>query len=102
MFKAKVTLGGDIPTKVRKTPRNHHHGHNPVRTRSVSVGTPNVVNGILPRPSYSRQRFGLQRTGGSRKWLGWSWRHINLLGECDFSGGKLEDSVRIKPQKWEA
>ena len=36
---------------------------------------------------------------GSRKWLGWSWRHINLLGGCDFSGGKLEDSVRIKPPK---
>src|ERR1700732_265242 len=28
-----------------------------------------------------------------------SWRHINLLGGCDFSGGKLEDSVRIKPPK---
>ena len=27
---------------------------------------------------------------------------INLLGGCDFSGGKLEDSVRIKPPKWEA
>jgi hypothetical protein len=29
-----------------------------------------------------------------------SWLHINLLGGCEFSGGKFKDSVRIKPQNW--
>jgi hypothetical protein len=29
-----------------------------------------------------------------------SWRHINLLGEYDFSEEKLQDSVGIKPQNW--
>jgi hypothetical protein len=28
-----------------------------------------------------------------------SWRHINLLGEHDFSEEKLQDSVGIKPPK---
>jgi hypothetical protein len=28
-----------------------------------------------------------------------SWRHINLLGEYDFSDERLEDSVGIKPPK---
>ncbi len=28
-----------------------------------------------------------------------SWRHINLLGEYDFSDGKLEDTVGIRPLK---
>jgi hypothetical protein len=29
-----------------------------------------------------------------------SWRHLNLLGEYDFSEEKLQDSVGIKPQNW--
>ena len=29
-----------------------------------------------------------------------SWRHINLLGEYDFSEEKLRDSVGIKPPKF--
>ena len=28
-----------------------------------------------------------------------SWRHINLLGEYDFSDEKLEDTVGIRPPK---
>ena len=28
-----------------------------------------------------------------------SWQHINLLGEYDFSDGKLRDSVGIQPPK---
>src|SRR6266436_4513191 len=49
------------------------------------------------------QRFGLQRNlgdtiRGSRKWLGWSWRHINLLGRCDFSDGFGPKQT----PKWEA
>ncbi len=28
-----------------------------------------------------------------------SWRHINLLGEYDFSDERLEDSVGIRPPK---
>ena len=28
-----------------------------------------------------------------------SWRHINLLGEYDFSDEKLRDSVGIRPPK---
>jgi hypothetical protein len=28
-----------------------------------------------------------------------SWRHLNLLGEYDFSEDKLQDSVGIKPPK---
>ena len=28
-----------------------------------------------------------------------SWRHINLLGEYDFSDEKLRDSIGIKPPK---
>ncbi len=28
-----------------------------------------------------------------------SWRHVNLLGEYDFSDDRLRDSVGIKPQK---
>jgi hypothetical protein len=28
-----------------------------------------------------------------------SWQHINLLGECDFSDEKLQDTVGIKPPK---
>ena len=28
-----------------------------------------------------------------------SWRHLNLLGEYDFSDERLEDSVGIKPPK---
>ena len=28
-----------------------------------------------------------------------SWRHVNLLGEYDFSEEKLKDSVGIKPPK---
>ena len=27
------------------------------------------------------------------------WQHINLLGEYDFSDGKLRDSVGIQPPK---
>lgn len=29
-----------------------------------------------------------------------SWRHINLLGEYDFSDQRLEDSVGILPATW--
>ena len=28
-----------------------------------------------------------------------SWRHVNLLGEYDFSEDKLKDTVGIKPPK---
>ena len=28
-----------------------------------------------------------------------AWGHLNLLGECDFSEDKLQDSVGIKPPK---
>jgi hypothetical protein len=28
-----------------------------------------------------------------------AWRHLNLLGEYDFSEDKLQDSVGIKPPK---
>jgi len=28
------------------------------------------------------------------------WRHINLLGEYDFSDEKLQDSIGIKPPKF--
>ena len=28
-----------------------------------------------------------------------SWRHVNLLGEYDFSDARLKDSVGIKPPK---
>ena len=30
-----------------------------------------------------------------------SWRHINLLGEYDFSDEKLEDTVGIRPPDWQ-
>ena len=28
-----------------------------------------------------------------------AWGHLDLLGECDFSEDKLQDSVGIKPPK---
>jgi hypothetical protein len=33
------------------------------------------------------------------RWSVYSWQHINLLGEYDFSDEKLQDSVGIKPPK---
>jgi hypothetical protein len=41
---------GFLPTKVRKTPWNCRHWHNPVHTRSVRRHIPNFVNGIPPAP----------------------------------------------------
>ena len=91
-MEGRIPRGADVPTKVPKTPRNHHHGNNPVHTRSVRRWTFNIVNGILRAGATLDSASGCKGVRdtirGSRKWLGWSWRHINLLGGCDFSGRK--------------
>jgi hypothetical protein len=92
-MEGRIPRDADVPTKVPKTPRNHHHGNNPVHTRSVRRWTFNIVNGILRARATPGQRLRLRRSGeilferianGSVV----SWRHINLLGGCDFSGRK--------------
>ena len=40
---------------------------------------------------------GLRRTIASHSPM--SWAHVNMLGEYDFSDGKLKDSIGILPPK---
>ena len=57
-----------------------------VNTGNVSYDTEDAA---------SREAFVKAVTNGSAV----SWRHINFLGEYDFSEEKLQDTVGIRPPK---
>src|ERR1700730_8730096 len=106
-MEGRIPRGADVPTKVPKTPRNHHHGNNPVHTRSVRRWTFNIVNGILRARATPGQRLRLRRSGEILFGVSQTARLcpggiLTCWADAISPGGKLEDSVRIKPPELEA